>query len=311
MFDLNINEFLINKENADAEIESRINYVNDLLFEIESNIRKQFLLTMKSNDKIDHIRELISDEVLAGLANDGLIDEDAFTKALEDFIYACFKTYINIDDYYLRNLSADYSEKIWWYYLYYFTILSQDALCNLIYSRFYELNSKQIAEIENVIGRKIEKFHNKALSKKFNLKSTNYVLDLNNIFKTRDDLINVILKTNIFIKNTENVAESSLFKNLLEEDEFELFDYNFDTNDYKVDIFKEFKYFSKDVLAEFVSHIVRDDECLGNLVNMVEVLAITNKFENNFYKVSRRDDRDINSNYDNLASDLDHRQLNA
>lgn len=286
MYDLNIKEFLTNKYfNIDADDSRNVNYLSDLLFDCEENIKKQFLLTIKCDDKIDYLKEFIFDDVFVQLIDSEYIDKNMFFQTVINFLDNCFYDFLNvrISDNIIINTN-DYSpEQIFvhiYYALYKKVILDQSFITELIYNSFSYLNSKQIENVEHVLNKSIQKFHNKAISKKYKLKSTNYILDLNEIFSNNEDIYKIIMETDIFLKYGSIMKQKDL-EDILSEDitisDLDSNNIEYYNNDILYNLF--YKNLSKYNIRDIFMHLLKYDESLAILINQVEVLALQRSFE--------------------------------
>lgn len=289
MYDLNIKEFLTNKYfNVDADNSRNINYLSDLLFDCEENIKKQFLLTIKCDDKIDYMKEFLFDDIFIQLIDTEYIDKNLFFQHVINFLDNCFYEFLNVrisdnliidEDYYSPEEVFVYV----YYYLYKKFIIDQTFIVWVMYNSFSYLTSKQIENVEKVLNKSIEKFHNKALSKKYKLKSTNYILDLNEIFSNNEDVYKVIMDTDIFLKYG-NIKKNVDLEDLILDDvnseisafeDTELFYSGYEQRIYNL----FYKNLSKYNIRDIFMHLLKYDESLAILINQIEVYAIQKSFE--------------------------------
>lgn len=251
---------------SDAIDLQHINSLDELLCDCLSGIEKQFSLTIRSTDKEDYIKTLLHCDSIKYLTERNILSYNKFIQKLKLELNSYFEKFFGInfsskvDDLLLTN--SDFFFANIYYRAYRDIILTQSFLVFILHKIFSNIPSKLIQDIESTLNIKITKFNNKNLSKKFKIKSTNYILDMSNIIKNVDDLSKLILNTTLFSKH--------LYKSLYGTVDIVVM------RNYLYEIF-----FSNASLYEVDSlfrTILKLDNSVGILLNMVEVYALEKEF---------------------------------
>lgn len=248
-----------------------INKLTDSLFSISN----QFNSTFSNSDPEDYIKSFLDDDVVKDFLNSNFIDEFKFFDWLNEEISERIFEFFGID---LKNKELIFSDLnpkekfIKVYYNIYINIaVKQQFIVDIFYKIFSYITGKQLEVLEKAIGKTINKTHSKLISKKFKLKSTNYVMDLSEILDKKENIKSIIYRTNLFDKHLQNAI---YFKdNMQKQYIYEIFIRNS----------------SKDEMALFFDNIFKFDDNLPICINNIEVYAINNNFDVRRYGDGRID----------------------
>lgn len=265
------------KNNANTDYIDQVNkshFVNKLTDSLFS-ISNQFNSTFSNSDPEDYIKSFLNDDVVKDFLNSDFIDEFKFFEWLNNEINERIFEFLGIDLKSKELIFTDLNPKekfIKVYYNIYLNVaVKQQFIVDTFYKIFSYITAKQLEMLEKAIGKSITKNHSKLISKKFKLKSTNYVMDLSEILKDKESIKNIIYNTNLFDKHLQNAVY------------------------YKDDMPKQYIYeifirnSSRDEMVLFFENVFKFDDNLPICINNIEVYAITNNFEIRRYGDGRID----------------------
>lgn len=198
-----------NVENMDMVDQVNKSHFYNTLTECLFNVSQQLNSTFSTLDKSDHIKDFFNDDVNKEIMTSDFFDMNIFKEFLIIELNKLYIEFLGVDvlnkKYVFDNFDLDEQFSKVFYAMYLSVAVKQSLIVKVLYNIFSNLNSNQIHKLENILGRSIEKEHisNKE-AKKLNLRSTNYILDLNSIIKTNEDLSKIILNTNLFRKHLDN-----------------------------------------------------------------------------------------------------------
>lgn len=258
-----------NNDNMDhIDIVNKTHFVNsltDMLF----NISYQLSSSFSKSDREDYLKNFFTDPIINQFIHSEFIDNSLFVEWLINELNNKFFEFFGID---IKSKELVYQElskneiiaNI--YYESYLKIgLNQSFIIKILYNIFSYLTTKQVENIENILSKKIEKRESKSISKKFKIKSNNYVMDLREIIKDAKTMKELILNTNLFDKHLQN----TIYYN----DEIK--------KDYLYEIF--IRNSSKYEIATLFENLFKFEENIDICINNVEVYAISRNFELNRY----------------------------
>ena len=261
---------LKNQENITADYSVIQSAFLDNLYDSLNGLRKQFNLTFQNYDMEDYVKSFFLDENNKTFISSDFIDENQFYHTLIDTFEEYFNIFLGIS---LKDKENDIDgslsvidkfNKIY-YNSYLNLVLTQRFIEQIFYLSFSNLTSKQISQIESLLNKKIDRTETKKISKKYKLKSNNYIMDLQSILSNKEAVVNIIKNTSIFDKNLFNMIY------------------------YKEDIPKNYVYeliirlSSKYDLESLFKNLLKNDENVNILINRIEVYAINKNFSYNIY----------------------------
>lgn len=261
---------LKNQENITADYSVIQSAFLDNLYDSLNGLRKQFNLTFQNYDMEDYVKSFFLDENNKIFISSDFIDENQFYHTLIDTFEEYFNIFLGIS---LKDKENDIDgslsvidkfNKIY-YNSYLNLVLTQRFIEQIFYLSFSNLTSKQISQIESLLNKKIDRTETKKISKKYKLKSNNYIMDLQSILSNKEAVVNIIKNTSIFDKNLFNMIY------------------------YKEDIPKNYVYeliirlSSKYDLESLFKNLLKNDENVNILINRIEVYAINKNFSYNIY----------------------------
>lgn len=254
-----------NLENMDVSDSIRKSHFVDTLTDSLFSISNQLNTTFSKTDHTDYIKSFLSDESNREFLSSEFIDEnkflDSFIRELNERVFEFLGIDISSKKIIFQDFpSKDIIKKIY-YASYLNVVLKQDLIIKVLYTIFSYITSKQLEQIENVLGRKIEKKYSKLISKKYKLRNTNYIMDLNEIITCKEDISKIILNTNLFEKHLQN--------GIYYTDSMPI--------DYTYEIF--FRQASRDEIDTLFRNLFKYDENLSNCINNIEVYAINRNFD--------------------------------
>lgn len=255
---------LVNMDNIPVDIELCKNYFENKLFDSLNYIKKQFASSFSNYDKENYIIELFKDDMCKKFLDSGFIDLNLFMKFLCEFINDNFKNFYGLDLSLKEDLFPEFNETSLFYSFYFPSykniILTQDDIVKWLYNVFVFLTPKQVSNIEEAIGSKIEK-SNKDISKKIKIKSTNYIMELRNILNKKENIEKIINKTQLFGRHLQNAIyyDDDMPKDIV----YEIFIRNA----------------SKPEIVSLMTNLFKIDENIDICLNRIEVYGLTNDFK--------------------------------
>lgn len=261
---------LKNQENITTDYSVMQSAFLDNLYDSLNGLRKQFNLTFQNYDMEDYVKSFFLDENNKIFISSEFIDENQFYHTLIDTFEEYFNIFLGIslkdkEDDIDGSLSViDKFNKIY-YNSYLNLVLTQRFIEQIFYLSFSNLTSRQISQIESLLNKKIDRTETKKISKKYKLKSNNYIMDLQSILINKESVVDIIKNTSIFDKNLFNMIY------------------------YKEDMPKNYVYeliirlSSKYDLESLFKNLLKNDENLNILINRVEVYAMNKNFSYNIY----------------------------
>lgn len=261
---------LKNQENITTDYSVMQSAFLDNLYDSLNGLRKQFNLTFQNYDMEDYVKSFFLDENNKIFISSDFIDENQFYHTLIDTFEEYFNIFLGIslkdkEDDIDGSLSViDKFNKIY-YNSYLNLVLTQRFIEQIFYLSFSNLTSRQISQIESLLNKKIDRTETKKISKRYKLKSNNYIMDLQSILINKESVVDIIKNTSIFDKNLFNMIY------------------------YKEDMPKNYIYeliirlSSKYDLESLFKNLLKNDENLNILINRVEVYAMNKNFSYNIY----------------------------
>lgn len=261
---------LKNQENITTDYSVMQSAFLDNLYDSLNGLRKQFNLTFQNYDMEDYVKSFFLDENNKIFISSDFIDENQFYHTLIDTFEEYFNIFLGIS---LKDKENDIDgslsviekfNKIY-YNSYLNLVLTQRFIEQIFYLSFSNLTSRQISQIESLLNKKIDRTETKKISKKYKLKSNNYIMDLQSILINKESVVDIIKNTSIFDKNLFNMIY------------------------YKEDMPKNYVYeliirlSSKYDLESLFKNLLKNDENLNILINRVEVYAMNKNFSYNIY----------------------------
>lgn len=261
---------LKNQENITTDYSVMQSAFLDNLYDLLNGLRKQFNLTFQNYDMEDYVKSFFLDENNKIFISSDFIDENQFYHTLIDTFEEYFNIFLGIS---LKDKENDIDgslsvidkfNKIY-YNSYLNLVLTQRFIEQIFYLSFSNLTSRQISQIESLLNKKIDRTETKKISKRYKLKSNNYIMDLQSILINKESVVDIIKNTSIFDKNLFNMIY------------------------YKEDMPKNYVYeliirlSSKYDLESLFKNLLKNDENLNILINRVEVYAMNKNFSYNIY----------------------------
>lgn len=261
---------LKNQENITTDYSVMQSAFLDNLYDSLNGLRKQFNLTFQNYDMEDYVKSFFLDENNKIFISSDFIDENQFYHTLIDTFEEYFNIFLGIS---LKDKENDIDgslsvidkfNKIY-YNSYLNLVLTQRFIEQIFYLSFSNLTSRQISQIESLLNKKIDRTETKKISKRYKLKSNNYIMDLQSILINKESVVDIIKNTSIFDKNLFNMIY------------------------YKEDMPKNYVYeliirlSSKYDLESLFKNLLKNDENLNILINRVEVYAMNKNFSYNIY----------------------------
>lgn len=261
---------LKNQENITTDYSVMQSAFLDNLYDSLNGLRKQFNLTFQNYDMEDYVKSFFLDENNKIFISSDFIDENQFYHTLIDTFEEYFNIFLGIS---LKDKENDIDgslsvidkfNKIY-YNSYLNLVLTQRFIEQIFYLSFSNLTSRQISQIESLLNKKIDRTETKKISKRYKLKSNNYIMDLQSILINKESVVDIIKNTSIFDKNLFNMIY------------------------YKEDMPKNYIYeliirlSSKYDLESLFKNLLKNDENLNILINRVEVYAMNKNFSYNIY----------------------------
>ena len=261
---------LKNQENITTDYSVIQSAFLDNLYDSLNGLRKQFNLTFQNYDMEDYVKSFFLDENNKIFISSDFIDENQFYHTLIDTFEEYFNIFLGIS---LKDKENDIDgslsviekfNKIY-YNSYLNLVLTQRFIEQIFYLSFSNLTSRQISQIESLLNKKLDRTETKKISKRYKLKSNNYIMDLQSILINKESVVDIIKNTSIFDKNLFNMIY------------------------YKEDMPKNYVYeliirlSSKYDLESLFKNLLKNDENLNILINRVEVYAMNKNFSYNIY----------------------------
>lgn len=238
-----------------------LNSLIDMLF----NISYQLSSTFTKSDREDYLKNFFSDPIVMQFIHSDYVETSLFIEWLSNELNNKFIEFLGVDvkakDIIYQDLTLNEKIANIYYETYLKIGLNQSFIVKILYNIFSYLTPKQVENIENILGKKIEKKDSKSISKKFKLKSNNYVMDLREIIIDSKTMKEIILNTNLFDKHLQNTIY------------------------YNDDIKKQYLYeifirnASKYEIASLFENLFKFKENIDICINNIEVYAISNNFE--------------------------------